>query len=90
MWYNYGFMAMTDSVTTSIRMTRRLREHLERRARATGKGKNWIINEALRRYLELDDPEYESQARRQSQVASTSSAAESGDWSEAADLDQWK
>ncbi len=82
---------MSESTTTSIRLSRRMREHLERRARATGKGKNWIINEALRHYLAVDcDPETVAEARRQSLLASASDVLEEEDWTDAADLEQWR
>jgi hypothetical protein len=60
---------------------------LEQRARAEQRGKNWIISRALEKYLEEESSGLAEEARRQSLLATRHGA---DDWSEAADLEQWK
>ena len=79
---------MSESITTSIRLSPKLRQALERKARQEKRGKNWIISRALENYLEHDEKEkLVVEAQRQSLVAAQS---ESDDWSDEADLEQWK
>ncbi len=79
---------MSDSITTSIRLSARVRRALELRAKKEQRGKNWIINRALEHYLEQGEHDgLVSEARRQSLLASQS---DDGDWSDEADLEQWK
>lgn len=79
---------MQDSVTTSIRLSPRLRRALELRARREGLGKNRVISQALEHYLESTDvDELAAEARRQSILASTQ---ETEDWTAEADLEDWK
>lgn len=42
---------MAESVTTSIRLSRELRDELEQVARETHRGKSWIIKKALKEYF---------------------------------------
>lgn len=79
---------MSESITTSIRLSPKLRQALERKARQENRGKNWIISRALENYLEHDENEkLVVEAQRQSLIAAQS---ESDDWSDDADLEQWK
>jgi predicted DNA-binding protein len=78
---------MSESITTSIRLSLRLRRALEQKARAEQRGKNWIISRALEKYLEEESVDLAAEARRQSLLASQ---AGDEDWAEDADLDQWK
>lgn len=78
---------MSELVTTSIRLSPRLRRALEQRARAEQRGKNWIISRALEKYLEEESPDLAEEARRQSLLASQHGGE---DWSEVADFEQWK
>ena len=84
------FNIMSHSITTSVRMSEDLRLRLERRAYETGKGKNWVVNEALRQYLIASDQiSITDEARRQSILASNIKH-ESGDFVEAVDFEDWK
>ncbi len=78
---------MSESVTTSIRLSPRLRRALEQKARAEQRGKNWIISRALEKYLEEGSADLVEEARRQSLIASQASGE---DWAEDADFEQWK
>ena len=42
---------MPPSVTTSVRLSHGLSRELERRAKSTKRGKNWIVKEALEHFL---------------------------------------
>ncbi|TVP77288.1 MAG: ribbon-helix-helix protein, CopG family [Puniceicoccaceae bacterium] len=79
---------MSASITTSIRLSPKLRQALERKARQEKRGKNWIISRALENYLE-HDAQYDlaAEACRQSEIAAQQDAE---DWAADADLDQWK
>lgn len=79
---------MSESVTTSIRLSPRLRRALESRAKKEQRGKNWIISRALEHYLdEEEDDDLALEARRQSMIAAQT---DSNDWSGDADFEQWK
>lgn len=79
---------MSESITTSVRLSPKLRQALERKARQEKRGKNWIISRALESYLEHDEDEsLVAEAARQSTIASQE---ENDDWSLEADWDQWK
>lgn len=79
---------MSETITTSIRLSPKLRQALERRARQEKRGKNWIISRALENYLEHDEVEtLTAEAKRQSMIAAQQDTDE---WSLAADLDQWR
>lgn len=81
---------MAQSITTSIRLSPRLRKALEIRARREGRGKNWVISRALESYLEdVEQEELAAEARRQSLLASSVSATVE-DWAECADFEGWK
>ena len=79
---------MSESITTSIRLSPKLRHALERKSKQVRGGKNWISSQALDEYLRREgDLDLEAEAKRQSLLASAGSAE---DWSESADLDQWR
>ncbi|MEM8868010.1 MAG: ribbon-helix-helix protein, CopG family [Verrucomicrobiota bacterium] len=79
---------MAESITTSIRLTPKLRRALELKAKKEKRGKNWIISRALEDYLEQDAQAYlAAEAHRQSLIAAQN---ESEDWSTEADLAQWR
>ena len=79
---------MSGSITTSIRLSPKLRRALELKAKKEKRGKNWIISRALENYLEHDAQfDLAAEARLQSQIAAEQ---ESDDWATDADLDQWK
>jgi predicted DNA-binding protein len=62
---------MTKEITTSIRLEISLSKKLERAAHNLHRGKNWIISEAVRKYLEqLEHPNLAEEARRQSLLVS--------------------
>ncbi|HEY7338916.1 MAG TPA: ribbon-helix-helix protein, CopG family [Bryobacteraceae bacterium] len=59
------------SSTSSFRITDELKAQLEATAHRMNKGKNRIINEALKEYLDRHNPEWlRAEARRQSLLAS--------------------
>lgn len=79
---------MSESITTSIRLTPKLRRALELKAKKEKRGKNWIISRALETYLEQDGlTDLAAEAKRQSLIAAQQ---HDDDWSEGADLAQWK
>ena len=81
-------MTMSESITTSIRLTPKLRRALELKAKKEKRGKNWIISRALENYLQQDGlTDLEAEAKRQSLIAAQQ---HEDDWSEDADLAQWK
>lgn len=58
---------MTKGITTSIRLEVSLSEKLERTTHNLHRGKNWLISEAVRKYLEqLEHHNLAEEARRQS------------------------
>lgn len=78
---------MSDAITTSIRLSPRLRKALELRARREGRGKNWVISQALESFLDVSArDEVAAEARRQSLLASAGSG---DDWTADADLGEW-
>jgi predicted transcriptional regulator len=79
---------MSGSITTSIRLDPELRRALEARAKKENRGKNWIISRALESYLKLDGwSELAAEADRQSRIAAEQAT---DDWTDDADLEQWK
>jgi predicted transcriptional regulator len=80
--------AMSESVTTSVRLSPKLRQALERRAKKEKRGKNWIISRALEDYLGQEKRDSMiAEARRQSLIAARQNGE---DWSGDADLAQWQ
>ncbi len=77
---------MSESITTSIRLTPKLRRALELKAQREKVGKNWIISRALEDYLQQDElTDLEAEAKRQSLIAAQQPE---DDWSSDADLAQ--
>jgi predicted DNA-binding protein len=61
---------MEKSITTSVRLPRRLKRRIDQRAIAAGCGRNRVIIEALELYLREDEQAaYASEASRQSKLA---------------------
>jgi predicted DNA-binding protein len=66
-----GYYCPVSSTTSSFRISDELRIRFEAAASQLGKGKNWILKEALREYLErLREDSLAAEARRQSLLAS--------------------
>ena len=77
------------STTTSIRLSDALRDELEAVSHKLNRGKNWIISEAIRTYLEsLKKPSLEAEARRQSLLAAHKDKQDSV-WEDHADTQGW-
>jgi predicted DNA-binding protein len=81
-----------SSTTSSFRISDELRIRFESAAIQTGKGKNWILNQALREYLErMREDSLAAEARRQSLLACGRSTPD-GDarfWAARADDRDW-
>lgn len=61
---------MQKSITTSVRLPRDLKRRIDRKAISAGSGRNRVIIDALESYLREDDQAvYETEARRQSKLA---------------------
>ena len=74
------------STTTSIRLRPDLRQQLERAAQRTGLGRNTLVVQALRKFLQPDfQASLSEKARRQSLAASKHEP----DWERVAELDPW-
>ena len=74
------------SATTSIRLRQDLRQQLERAAQRAGLGRNTLIVQALRKFLQPDfQASLSKKARRQSIAASKHEP----DWERVAELDPW-
>jgi predicted DNA-binding protein len=79
-----------SSSTSSFRIRDELRVRFEAAASASGKGKNWILNQALREYLDRMREDYlAEEARRQSLLASARSAPEAEFWAAQRDERDW-
>ena len=82
---------MPASITTSVRLPHPLRRDLERRARVSNRGKNWIIKEALEQYLYGSaQDELRREARRQSEIASRRTPRDAGWGERGGDTDGWQ
>jgi predicted DNA-binding protein len=81
---------MPTSATTSVRLPHRLGRELARRAKATKRGKNWIVKEALELYLlGSAHDQLREEARRQSLRATRTPA--DATWAErGGEIDGWK
>lgn len=79
------------TATTSIRLPKELSQELAQRARATKRGKNWIIKEALELYLLGSSQDVlREEARRQSLLASKRTPADAV-WAEQdGDIEEWQ
>lgn len=81
---------MTKGVTTSIRLEVSLSKKLETAAHNLHRGKNWLISEAVRRYLEqLENPNLIQEARRQSLLVSEQKNQDTDLWEMNSDQEGW-
>ena len=81
---------MTKSITTSIRLEVGLSKKLEKVAHDLHRGKNWLISEALRIYLEqLENQNLNLEARKQSLLASKQRNLDSDLWEVNSDDEGW-
>ena len=81
---------MTRGITTSIRLEASLSEKLKRVAHNIRRGKNWIISEAVRRYLEqLESSDLVQEARRQSLLISKEKSLDKDIWEINSDHEGW-
>ena len=79
-----------SKTTTSIRLDSEIRQELEQASRHLHRGINWIIDQALKRYLsDLHQETLIKEARRQSILASTHQHSDDV-WQNNADFDDWK
>ena len=79
-----------SSTTSSFRISDELRARLESAAAQLGKGKNWILNQALREYLErIREDSLAAEARRQSLLAGGRATPEEQFWAAQADDRNW-
>jgi len=81
---------MTKSITTSIRLEVGLSKKLEKVAHDLHRGKNWLISEALRIYLEqLENQNLNLEARKQSLLVSKQKNLDSDLWEVNSDDEGW-
>ena len=81
---------MIKSITTSIRLEVGLSKKLEKVAHDLHRGKNWLISEALRIYLEqLENQNLNLEARKQSLLASKQKNLDSDLWEVNSDDEGW-
>ena len=79
-----------SSTTSSFRISDELRARFESAASQSGKGKNWILNQALREYLErMREDSLAVEARRQSLLACGKATPEERFWAAGADDSGW-
>ncbi|MDI1337925.1 MAG: ribbon-helix-helix domain-containing protein [Lacunisphaera sp.] len=83
---------MPASTTTSIRLPKELKRELERKARSTKRGKNWVIREALEQYLLGSSHDtLREEARKQSLLASKNQSKDDAVWLEQArEIEGWR
>jgi predicted DNA-binding protein len=81
---------MIKSVTTSIRLELSLSRKLEKAAHNLHRGKNWLISEAVRRYLEqLENTTLVQEARKQSLLVSKQKNMDYDIWETNSDSEEW-
>jgi predicted DNA-binding protein len=81
---------MTKSITTSIRLEPSLNKKLEKAAHNLHRGKNWLISEAVRMYLEqLENPNLVQEARKQSLLVSKQKNLDADLWEANSDQTGW-
>jgi predicted DNA-binding protein len=81
---------MLKSVTTSIRLELGLSKKLEKAAHNSHRGKNWLISEAIRRYLEqLENTSLVQEARKQSLLVSNQKNIDDDLWEANSDREGW-
>jgi predicted DNA-binding protein len=79
-----------SSTTSSFRISDELRMRFESAASKSGKGKNWILNQALREYLDrMREDSLAAEARRQSLLASGRDTPEAQFWASRTDDPHW-
>jgi predicted transcriptional regulator len=80
------------STTTSIRLSKELKRELERKARSTKRGKNWLIREALEQYLLGSSHDtLRAEARRQSMLVGRHQTKDDNVWTEqAGEITGWR
>ncbi len=84
---------MPASTTTSIRLPKELKRELERKARSSKRGKNWVIKEALELYLLGSSHDaLRAEARRQSILVSKHETKDDAVWTEqaAGEIEGWR
>jgi predicted DNA-binding protein len=83
---------MTTGVTTSIRLPQDLNNQLNQAKHLLHRGKNWIITQAVKRYLaELAPLNLSEEAKRQSLLASKISViAEENLWEDNYENEDWQ
>ena len=82
---------MAKGITTSIRLDPDLRDQLEHAAQVMHRGKNWIINDALKKYLaDIHALELVKEAKHQSIIATKADADHDAEWDEAQDTSGWE
>lgn len=83
---------MPASKTTSVRLPAHLSRELARRARATKRGKNWVIKEALEQYLlGSANDRLREECRRQSLLVSQRESPDEKAWLDAVErVPDWK
>jgi predicted DNA-binding protein len=85
------FNKMTKSITTSIRLEASLSKKLEKVAHDLHRGKNWLIREALRIYLEqLENQNLVQEARKQSLLVSKQKSLNTDLWEVNSDDEGWE
>jgi predicted DNA-binding protein len=78
------YIAVVGSSTSSFRIPDDLKMRLESTARRLNKGKNWIINRALKEYLERQNQDrLRAEAVRQSVLASKKKWKDENLWEQA-------
>ena len=81
---------MIKSVTTSIRLELSLSRKLEKAAHNLHRQKNWLISEAVRRYLEqLENTTLVQEARNQSLLVSKQKNMDYDIWETNSDSEGW-
>jgi predicted transcriptional regulator len=79
-----------SSTTPSSRISDELRIRFEEAAKASGKGKNWILNQALRDYLDrMREDQLAAEAPRQSLLAGKQTNPDELFWNSRTDDKDW-
>jgi predicted transcriptional regulator len=74
------------SATTSIRLRPELRQKLDRAARRTGLGRNTLVVQALRKFL---DPDFQESLAEEARRQSLAATRHEPDWERVAEIDPW-
>ena len=81
---------MKKSITTSIRLDSNLSAKLEKAARELRRGKNWIISESIRKYLDqIKNTSLVQEARTQSLLINKQNESEHDLWEINSDVEEW-